>query len=439
MRACSRAPAPSAGRPRPASRAPCPRSSTGTGRSSPGAGLAAVDLASGRVLWSDASGAETTAPPGGRRLAPPRRREADGTLRCRDRATGRLARGRSARRGALARPAARGRGAPPPLPRHDRQAHPRGLARRRARAAGRWRVGADIGHAGPPAARAASSSRPTTPCSTRCAGAATSPGAAPLPSRPLSAPLLVGGHVLVACLENELVAFAPDTGARAGGLRTSAEIRTPPLVAGGYVVVGPPRPLRDRLRAAGGAVAAGRRPRPRAAGCPPSARPIDCPHAHELSHGPARPGPTPADWLELAKPRITAMVVFTALVGFVTASTASPWTARPGRRARRHRPRRRGRQRPQPGDGARHGRAHAAHARRARIPSGRILPARGPGLRRRCSPPPGSPCSSWLCGPLAGGGGPRDLGELPLRLHAPQAAHAARDARRAPCPAPCRP
>ena len=33
-----------------------------------------------------------------------------------------------------------------------------------------------------------------------------------------------------------------------------------------------------------------------------------------------------ADWLELTKPRITLMVVFTALVGFVTATSASPWT-----------------------------------------------------------------------------------------------------------------
>src|SRR5262245_51767815 len=32
-----------------------------------------------------------------------------------------------------------------------------------------------------------------------------------------------------------------------------------------------------------------------------------------------------ADWLELTKPRITLLVVFTALVGFVTASPASPW------------------------------------------------------------------------------------------------------------------
>ena len=33
-----------------------------------------------------------------------------------------------------------------------------------------------------------------------------------------------------------------------------------------------------------------------------------------------------ADWLELTKPRITLMVVFTTLVGFVTAAPASPWT-----------------------------------------------------------------------------------------------------------------
>jgi len=46
----------------------------------------------------------------------------------------------------------------------------------------------------------------------------------------------------VACLENELVAFAPDTGTKAGELRTAAEIWTPPILAGGLVVLG----LRDR-------------------------------------------------------------------------------------------------------------------------------------------------------------------------------------------------
>jgi protoheme IX farnesyltransferase len=34
-----------------------------------------------------------------------------------------------------------------------------------------------------------------------------------------------------------------------------------------------------------------------------------------------------ADWLELTKPRITMMVVFTAMVGFVVASPASPWSS----------------------------------------------------------------------------------------------------------------
>ncbi len=35
-----------------------------------------------------------------------------------------------------------------------------------------------------------------------------------------------------------------------------------------------------------------------------------------------------ADWLELTKPRITMLVVFTAHVGFVLASADSPWTGR---------------------------------------------------------------------------------------------------------------
>jgi hypothetical protein len=52
----------------------------------------------------------------------------------------------------------------------------------------------------------------------------------------------VEGFLLVACLENELVAFAPGPGAKAGAYRTSAEIRTAPILVGGLVVMG----LRDR-------------------------------------------------------------------------------------------------------------------------------------------------------------------------------------------------
>jgi len=204
-----------------------------------GRGLAAVDLATGRVLWSDASGTDTTAPPvaaGSRLLAG----EADGTLRCRDRATG----------SSLWTLRTSGPLMAPPLVDEARRRLYLGTSDKRllkvsldkGKSGWAWRVGADIGHPGlllPEQVLFASYD--AVLYSLRRGGNLAWRGA--LPSRPLSAPQPVGDHVLVACLENELVvAFASDTGARAGSLRTSAEIRTPPIVAGGYVVVG----LRDR-------------------------------------------------------------------------------------------------------------------------------------------------------------------------------------------------
>lgn len=203
-----------------------------------GRGLAAVDLASGRVLWSDASGTDTTAPPvaaGSRLLAG----EADGTLRCRDRATG----------SSLWTLRTSGALMAPPLVDEARRRLYLGTSDKRilevsldkGHSGWAWRVGADIGHAGLLLPRQVLfASYDAVLYSLRRGGNLAWRGA--LPSRPLSAPQPVGDHVLVACLENELVAFAADTGARAGSLRTSAEIRTPPIVAGGFVVVG----LRDR-------------------------------------------------------------------------------------------------------------------------------------------------------------------------------------------------
>ena len=63
-----------------------------------------------------------------------------------------------------------------------------------------------------------------------------------LPSRPLAAPLVVEGRVVVACLENLLVAFDAKSGEKAGSFTTSAEIRTPPVRVGSLIVIG----LRDR-------------------------------------------------------------------------------------------------------------------------------------------------------------------------------------------------
>jgi outer membrane protein assembly factor BamB len=203
-----------------------------------GRGLAAVELASGRVLWSDASGTDTTAPPvaaGSRLLAG----EADGTLRCRDRATG----------SSLWTLRTSGALMAPPLVDATRRRLYLGTSDKRilevsldkGESGWAWRVGADIGHAGLLLSRQVLfASYDAVLYSLRRGGNLAWRGA--LPSRPLSAPQPVGDHVLVACLENELVAFAADTGARAGSLRTSAEIRTPPIVAGGFVVVG----LRDR-------------------------------------------------------------------------------------------------------------------------------------------------------------------------------------------------
>jgi outer membrane protein assembly factor BamB len=62
-----------------------------------------------------------------------------------------------------------------------------------------------------------------------------------LPSRPLGGPVLLGQAVLVACFENDVLGFDGRTGRRLGSLRTSAEIRTPPLLVNRRLYIG----LRD--------------------------------------------------------------------------------------------------------------------------------------------------------------------------------------------------
>lgn len=203
-----------------------------------GKGLAAVDLVSGRVLWKDETGAATTAPPvacGPRLLAG----EGDGTLRCRDRATGLTLWTLRTGRALLA----------PPLVDEGRRRLYLGTTDRRilevsidnGERGWAWRVGADIAHPGlllP--GRVLFASFDAVLYSLHRGGNLAWRGA--LPSRPLSPPLPVGRYLLVACLENALVAFAPDTGTRAGVFHTPAEIRTPPILAGPLVVLG----LRDR-------------------------------------------------------------------------------------------------------------------------------------------------------------------------------------------------
>jgi len=203
-----------------------------------GPGLACLELATGRVLWTDRTGAEITAPPvlaGARILTG----EKDGAVRSRDRATGAPS-WSTATGGALV--------APPLVDTARRRAYLGTTDKRilevKLKDGDRgwsWTVGADVAHHGLLlAGRVLFASYDAVLYSLHPGGNLA--WRAALPSRPLSGPILVNGGVVLACLENEIIAIAPEDGRRTGTFRTPAEIRTPPLFVGGHIVVG----LRDR-------------------------------------------------------------------------------------------------------------------------------------------------------------------------------------------------
>lgn len=99
-----------------------------------------------------------------------------------------------------------------------------------------------------------------------------------LPSRPLGGPVLMGTAVLVACFENDVVGFDGRTGRRLGSLRTTAEIRTPPVLVNRRLYIG----LRDRTVVALQLAA----PPPPQASPEPEASPV-------WSPSPAPPSPPP--------------------------------------------------------------------------------------------------------------------------------------------------
>jgi hypothetical protein len=65
---------------------------------------------------------------------------------------------------------------------------------------------------------------------------------APLPSRPLSGPILVGDAILVACRDFEVIGIDGRSGKSLGTIKTAAEIKTEPLLVSDRLYVG----LRDR-------------------------------------------------------------------------------------------------------------------------------------------------------------------------------------------------
>ncbi len=243
-----------------------------------GQGLAAIVLENGATAWSDRSGAETTAPP-----LPTTSRlltgEKDGTLRCRDRATGVSLWTLRTGEPLLA----------PPLVDESRKRLYLGTTDRRILEASldkgklgwHWRIGADVGHAGLlQSGHVLFAAYDAVLYAFERGGNVAWRGS--LPSRPLAAPLVVEGRVVVACLENQLVAFDAKSGEKAGGFTTSAEIRTPPLRVGGLIVIG----LRDRSVIAYGL--AGTAP-------PPAAAPAEEPASTPAPSAAPAPKPPPVD------------------------------------------------------------------------------------------------------------------------------------------------
>jgi outer membrane protein assembly factor BamB len=203
-----------------------------------GRGLSAIEIDSGRVVWTEASPADVTAPP----VATTARLlvgEADGNLRCLDRATG-VSLWTHQTGGALKAP---------PLVDEERRRIYLGTTDRRiielkldkGDGGWAWRVGADIQAPGlllPDTVMYASFD--AVLYALRRGGNLAWRSA--LPSRPLSGPQRLGGEIVIACHENEILGFDLETGRSTGSLRTAAEIRTPPLIAGRRIFVG----LRNR-------------------------------------------------------------------------------------------------------------------------------------------------------------------------------------------------
>jgi outer membrane protein assembly factor BamB len=203
-----------------------------------GEGLAALQLADGRQLWRSPEPARITAPPA---AAGPwvYTGEEDGTLRCRDRATGQGL--WSFRTGgplyAAPAPDAQGRLL---LGASDRRIL--SLAADRGRQSWRVKVGAELRHAPAFFEDAALFATYEDVLLSLKRGNGHLAWRAPLPSRPLSGPILLGNAVLVACQESDIVGFDARSGRGLGVLKTQAEMATPPLLLGDRLFVG----LRDR-------------------------------------------------------------------------------------------------------------------------------------------------------------------------------------------------
>ena len=203
-----------------------------------GRGFASLIVETGAPVFVDGAGPETTAPP----LAAQGRvftGEADGSLRCRDRATGAVVWTLPTRSALAAPPLVDTRRKRLYLGTTDKRILEVSLAD--GEGGWSWRIGADASEAGL-LYRGRVLFAPKDAVLYALEAGGNLAWRVALPSRPLSAPLLVDGRVVIACLENLLVSVDPDAGTLEGSFKTPAEIRAAPILAGGLLVLG----LRDR-------------------------------------------------------------------------------------------------------------------------------------------------------------------------------------------------
>ena len=212
-----------------------------------GNGFACLEVESGRVVWSVPPGpiASTVPVSAGARILVG---ETDGTLRCRDRATGVSLWTRRFRSALVA----------PPLVAFDRRVFVGTTERRfltldleRGRPGWSWMLGIDVQSAAIPFGNNVVFAALDGVLYALNHGNGHLAWRAALPSRPLAAALRVGDAILVACAENEILGFDGKTGKRLGGLQTGSVIRTPPLVLDGHLYVGLSEPSVKALALSG--------------------------------------------------------------------------------------------------------------------------------------------------------------------------------------------
>jgi len=209
-----------------------------------GAGLVALDAASGSVRWTADPPPQVSAPPvaSGQRVLVP---EEDGTLRCRNATTGAVVWAFSTRKALRSGPVVDTEGKRVLLGSGDRRFLAIGLEDGKEHWT--WKIGAQV--QGWPVVlddKVFFATHENVLYALKRGGGSLV-WQAVLPSRPISAPLLANGAVLVACYgarprESFVVGFDVRTGRRLGDLKTTAELAAPPILLGDALVAG----LRDR-------------------------------------------------------------------------------------------------------------------------------------------------------------------------------------------------